>query len=560
MSLTSCFTYILELPVNTLNDTLKAALSQSDSAGVAISQHWDNVPVGSSYTASVDVKPADFTTHPSTLVLTNVDLGLSIHLQMNLEVKVNELPQLDKIVYLLNFDLSGNFLKDSSTPPKLLMVFPGVTAANLNLVVSGGDITLTPQLIEPAIHAAYAANPSLGHNVQYNVPWPPGPDTSVLVTTDIYDDPPGPGSRGAITVQVVDQSHIIIVMPGHFKIQGLAVHSYIDTDMTVKIAVNVEHGDGYIRLKLSTVQSSDVTVTFATTSIYDIVAIPLLRSKIAQNIQALGDQEQDFPSNNQINSMISDRLIMFASNIQIPVFTPQAPSDPSEIDLTTFVPTTVNQQALALQLVQLTDGTPCDTPDVFTQPTGFAIAIAAVEANRMIKPFTDNNLGDKHVDGYDITMNSLSATLSDPGAHGVAQGHIWIDGQFTVHIDCWPDPDISFHGPIFLTPQMNPDGTVIFTAQAGNFDADQPCCHHVSPAEIANLITGQQSTPIKLPSNFSGVGQLNLAVTSADIFAAGIVVNGTFGITTNTIIHQQDIRKTLFWFDDTAGGNDNGMF
>ncbi len=71
------------------------------------------------------------------------------------------------------------------------------------------------------------------------------------------------------------------------------------------------------------------------------------------------------------------------------------------------------------------------------------------------------------MDGYDITMNSLNATLSNPGDHGVPQGHLWITGQFTVHLDCWPDPDISFHGPVFLTPDTNPDGTVVFTAQAG---------------------------------------------------------------------------------------------
>ncbi len=78
--------------LHTLNETLKAALSQTDTAGIAISQHWENVPIGSTYTATVDAVPADFTTHPSTLVLTPVDLGLSIHLQMQLNVTVNELP------------------------------------------------------------------------------------------------------------------------------------------------------------------------------------------------------------------------------------------------------------------------------------------------------------------------------------------------------------------------------------------------------------------------------------------------------------------------------------
>ena len=66
MSLTSCFKYILELPVATLTDTLNAALSQSDAAGVNFTQNWTNVPVGSN-TASVSVKPADKATHPASL-------------------------------------------------------------------------------------------------------------------------------------------------------------------------------------------------------------------------------------------------------------------------------------------------------------------------------------------------------------------------------------------------------------------------------------------------------------------------------------------------------------
>ena len=555
MSLTSCFKYILELPAATLTDTLNAALSESDSAGVQFTQNWTDIPVGS-YTAKVSVKPADRATHPASLVLTAVDLGVILHLQMTLSVNINELPQLSTITYLLNFDLLGNFLKDTSTPPKLLMIFPAVTSTNLNLVVEGGYIILTADLIEPRIHAAYAADPSLAHDVQHNVPWPPGPDSDVLVTTDIYDDQPGsPGFRGAITVQILDQHHVLITMPGHFRVQGLAQPNYINTDMTINITVGVEPIDGSITLKFSNVQTADVVVTFATSSIYDIGAKPTLASNIATKLRILGDKGQDIPTNSQVHDMISDRLVAFSTGLQIPLFTPHPPADPTQIDLTTFVPATVNQQALALQLEQLTDGTPCDTPDVFTQTTGFAIAISAGEANTLIQPITADNLGDRTVDGHDITMNHLYATLSDPGAHGQVKGHIWISGDFDVHVDCWPDPNITFSGPIFLTPQTNPDGMVVFTAQAGNFDSSDACCANMDPAKIAALIQGKQSTPISLPTDFSGVGKLTLAVTSADIFAAGIVVNGTFNITTNHSLHKDALRKTLAWYLDTAGGN-----
>ena len=184
-----------------------------------------------------------------------------------------------------------------------------------------------------------------------------------------------------------------------------------------------------------------------------------------------------------------------------------------------------------------------------------SLAISAVEATRLILPITENNLGSRTVDGHDITLNHLTAVLSDPGEHGQEKGHIWVQGDFDVHVDCWPDPNISFSGPIFLTPQMNPDNTVVFTAQAGNFDASDACCSNLNPSQISALIEGTQSTPFALPTNFSGVGTLTLSVNSADIFKAGIVVNGDFTITTNNILHLEDNRKTLIWFLDSAGGN-----
>ena len=532
MSLTSCYNYILELPTATLTQTLQAALSESDSAGIMISQHWDNVPING-YTATISATPANTATNPSTLTLTSVDLGLSIHLQMNLDVKINEIAELDNITYLLNFDLPGVFFKDTSTPPKL-----------------------TPELVKTRIDAIYAADSTVGHNVQTNVPWPPGPDATVLVTTDIYDDTLGsPGFRGTIEAQVPDQNHVILVMPGHFRIQGLATPNYVNTDMTINVSINVEHGDGFLKLRMSDVQSSDVSVTFATSSLYDVFAKAALANNIATKFRSFGDQEQDFPNNSQVQTMIADRLIAFAGNLKIPAFTPQPPANSTDIDLTTFTPTTINQQVLALQLAQLSDGTVCDTPTVFAQTTGFSLAISAAEAMNLIGPIATNNLGDRHVDGYDITLNHLNIVLADPGEHGQAKGHLWASGDFDVHIDCWPDPNITFSGPIFLTPQMASDGTVTFTSQAGNFTSSDACCSHLDPSQIAALISGTQSTPFVLPNNFSGVGTLALSVTSADIFAAGIVINGDFSVTTNSILHKNETLETTIWFFDSAGGN-----
>jgi hypothetical protein len=558
VSLTSCYRYVLELPLDTLNALLRGALAESDSADVGVTGTWEDVPVGDK-TATVSVRPDDLDTNPPSLVLTAVDLGLVLHLRMRVEVDVNEVPELDLIVYAIEFDLPGAFVKTADTPPELVMRFPGVTEPALGLVVSGGQIPLSPELIEPRIHALYDATPALQHDVQNNVPWPPGPDATVQVTTDIYDDEPGtPGFRGAISVAVADATHIVITMPGHFKVQGIA-QTYVNTDMTIEVKVEVETDTtaGEVRAKLAAVQSSDVTVTFATASAYDFVARPMLAAAIAARIRGLAVDPIEIPTAAEVQATIAGRIVELASTLEVPVFTPDAPAA-GELDLTTFVPTTLAQQVLALQLEPLGDATPCDAPDVFATNTGFSLAVAAVEVNPKLESITSANNGlheDAGGSGYDVTVSNLAGVLSDPGEHGQADGHVWITGDAEVHVDCWADPDIEFWGPVFLSPHEDIDEQLFFTADVGNFGADDPCCADVDPGQIAALVQGQESERIPMPKDFSGVGELDLTFTEADIFAAGIVVHGGLTVVTAHALHASSLRRALaFWIGEQAGG------
>jgi hypothetical protein len=536
---------------------LKAALSEDESAGIAITQHWENIPVGT-MTATVDARPTDLDTSPPTLQLSATDLEVTLsQLRMRLEVQINELPDLDAIVYTIVFDLPGLLEKDSSTPPKLMMNFPAVTAGDLNLTVSGGEVLLTPELVEPKIHEMYDSTPTLGHSVETGQPWlkSDGTATTVMVTTDIFDDDPGPGFRGAITVEVTGPNEIVIVMPGHIRIQGVS-QTFIDSDMTLRVTVGITLDTvlGKLFVLLSAVQGADVAVlNLMGAGFYVTEATTGIKPAVATKIHGFPDPEETIPTDAEIRTLITDRILDMAPGISIPIFTP-GPPGAGEIDLTTFVPTTVNQQALALQLVPRADGTPCDTPDMFAQTDGFSISVSAVEANRLKQPILDNNLGDRNVEGYDVTVNSLSGTLSDPGEHSQTDGHIWVEGEVEVHVDCWPDPDVAFWGPVFLDPSMDIDRKIIFTSRAGGFDADDPCCGDVDPADIQRLIEGEQSTPIALPQDFTDVGELTLGVNEAKIFAAGIIVHGTLLVTTSSEIYASRTRRTLYWDHDSAGG------
>jgi len=279
----------MELPTSTLDEMLRAAFSESDTADIPITSHEENVPIGS-YTATVDAGPDDVENNPPRIDLGPADLSLTVHLRMRLEVQVNEVSGLDPLVYIVTFDFPGVFEKDLALS-RLIIRFPAVTAADLHLVISGGDVPLNPELIEPKVHALFQAHPELAHDLQTGVSWPPGPDSTVAVLTDTYDDAPGSMPfRGAITVAVPNPTHIEIAFPGHFKIYSLS-KTYVNTDTTTKVTVEVvtDRAAGLLRVKLQNVQNADVVATFATSSAYDFVVKPTFESNFAAKMRALGE-------------------------------------------------------------------------------------------------------------------------------------------------------------------------------------------------------------------------------------------------------------------------------
>lgn len=554
MSLSSCFTYIIELPTATLNSMMAAVLQEADAAGVQTSLHQENVPVNG-YTATVDAQ-LDVTANPPVMTLTATDLGVILHLHMNLQVTVNGIANLGAIQYQLVFDFPGQFQKQPTTPPVLVMVFPALTPGVLNLNVSGGTVTLTPALIEPQVHALYAAHPELAHSVQTGVATGlPAPNDIWAVTVDIYDDTPGSMNyRGQITVAVPDQAHIQLNMPGHLTAQSIS-STAINSDITVHTVVPVVMADGSITVRLSQVTGANVTINYASPNIYTVGGATLIANQFAARFAALGDLVQSIPSSAQVNAAIATQLVQYGSALSIPIFKPTPPASPTDMDLTTFVPTTVATQVLALQLEQ--QARPCDTPDVFFNGSAFAVSVDLDKCNSIIQPVVAAENGtNQNIQGHNVTLHNITAALANPGDNGVAEGHIWLTGEVTVHIDCWPDAHINFSGPITLTPDVDTNGNIKFQAHAGTFQADDPCCGSVDPNAISSFIESQQNYPpiSGLPSNFAGVGKINITLTNVDIFAAGIVIRGGLGVTTTHSLHSSFIKHDAFWFTEPPGG------
>ncbi|MEO7177743.1 MAG: hypothetical protein ABIW83_02770, partial [Allosphingosinicella sp.] len=158
MSLTSCYRYVLELPVATLNRILIADLQEMEGSGADIFTPKP-MPIAG-HSAVVDVRLEDIDTAPPVLTLAPADLEILLHMAVRIGVKLEDIPDLDEIIYSAQFDFNGRFETESPAGvPRLVIAFPAVTTASLNLAVAGGQILLTPALVEPAVHDAYDADP-----------------------------------------------------------------------------------------------------------------------------------------------------------------------------------------------------------------------------------------------------------------------------------------------------------------------------------------------------------------------------------------------------------------
>lgn len=555
MSITSCFRYVLELPATALNTMLAAIIQEADAAGVQTSIHMPGVPVGI-YTATVDAQVN--TAHPPTIDLTATNLGATLHVQMKLQVQVNELPDLNRIEYQVNFDLPGEFRKvtPATGNPVLNLVFPNVTGSSLNLAVQGGQVPVTAALIEPRVHALYAAHPELAHNLQPGVATPlPSPDETWAVTVDLYDDAPGAMPfRGRIQVAVLDPTHIRVDFPGHLRAQNITPTLRIDSDIVVHVTIGVQQTDGQIVAAMSQVTQADVAIDFAAPNFYTIGGSGLIRQQFATRIAALGDLVQTTPTHAQVQTAITTALVSYGTGLTIPVLRPTPPVNSGDMDLTSFVPVTLGSQVLALQIEP--QPVPCDTLDNFAGASGFAVSVDAEKVNSIIAPVVAAENGrSRNIQGHDVDIHDISVSLADPGENGVAAGHLWLTGKATIHIDCWPDSHIEFRGPLTLTPDRQTDGTYRFQPVAGQFSADDPCCASADPNQIAQLIQGDTYPPFGgLPQNFSGVGQVNIQLTSVDISRAGFVLRGTLAVATAHSLHAGQIQHNTYWSTDHSGG------
>jgi hypothetical protein len=183
--------------------------------------------------------------------------------------------------------------------------------------------------------------------------------------------------------------------------------------------------------------------------------------------------------------LIRDEVANYLSSRRYPVYTPVS-GDPAHPLGTPVGFLLVAEETLAILLNRRDSSVADFAPDTFRGARELALAVGRAKVDEVIQAAIDAEFPGLASGGHsistdegDATLESLSVVPASAGSNGQGQGHLWVAGEAEVHIDCWPDPDVSFAGPIFVdaTSTVTDDEcTLELEPRAGDFDIDQSCC------------------------------------------------------------------------------------
>jgi len=385
--------------------------------------------------------------------------------------------------------------------------FQDVVAADVQIESLEGLPAIGAAQIAGAIHARYPAIPhtqSLGPNTvtlydgnRDATLVPPNAATPFEITAAI--ESPG----GTDHVKVEAPIHAAIVTPISYQSYGrIRFWRPIErTGQTITIGFGAEPADPALASQVEL-----DTDHFAKAQI-----IAQLQPLLVAAVGGFGTITEPAFDDASARALLQAEIAAYLQPRRYPVYSPR--SGDSEITLTTPVGfLLVADGVLAILLNRRSEGDHAPTDFLGGGPAGLAVGAAKVDeqiAAAIEAQFPDLDEGghEVHTDEGDATLKALTVVLENPDEHGQDRDHLWVTGEAEAHIDCWPDPDVSFAGPIYLsaTHTDEPDGTCTFDiqAEAGDFDIGQSCCD-----VLLDLII-----PV--------VGWIMLAITESTIDAVG---------------------------------------
>ena len=451
--------------------------------------------------------------------------------------------------------------------------FSGVSASDVEVPTIDGLPALDADRFAAALHAQYEALPQHTFGFAGNT----------LVIYDGNRDPTlsPPNAATPFEIEAAIEAHggknyVKVTLPLHadvpmavFSLYGHATfwREIVSTDTSVSVDFSIEPADAALATQI------DFDGNHPAESLVVAQLKPLLVAQLA----GFGTVTQPWFTEASAKTIMAAEIAAYARDKRFPVYTPRS-GDPA-VPLATPVGFLLPADGVLAVLMNRRDTSVADfAPDNFLGANQVALAVGRAALDEMITKAMNEQFPGVNDGGAEVTTDEGSATLytlavtpSDPGAHGKAEGHLWAEGTAEVHIDCWPDPDVSFSGPIYLRivkTETDTECSMEVKPEMGEFDAGQSCCDVFIDilipvvgiimliviesmidkvgGELAADFAGKQARNIEaIPPFVAGVAELQACLENLLVSSQGLVFPG-----------KMRIRREGLSYEDLADSGD----
>ena len=558
MNLTSNFDYCVELGLGPLKAIFHLALKNEDLFPHNIGPFQRNY---SGESVSVSVRLIDDDDSPADLSLADAK-----HIAFSLPIEITALipdapdPSLSQVTLRSTIVAPGALATwtGDDGEPVLGIDFTGVTAADVTVPSVDGLPQLDASRFEAAIHTRYDTIP---HS------YPLAGNTLVIFdgSRDTTLSPPnGPGNP-AITATLDPPG------PNRFLNVSLPLHADVPSAFgfseygTAAFSRPVTEGDGSVSVDMAAPDppAHPTVITFVGGHPAESAVKAQLTPLLVQRLAAFGKLTEPWFTEPFAKTVLAQEAASYLAGRKYPMYTPK--SGDAAHPVTTPVGFLLPADGVLAILMTLRTGTEGDAvaPDNFLGADELALAVGRAKLDETIHTAIDSAFpgietgdSDLHTAHGDATLHSLTVTPSNAGDHGQSEGHLWAAGTATVHIPCWPDPDVTFDGPIFLRMDVTETDTTCeatIRPEMGHFDAGESCCDVfvdlIIPiigwimlavvedtidkvgGELASDYATKQATAIQaIPPVVVGVAELQSCLEGLNVSTDGLVFPGKLRI------------------------------
>ncbi|GMR13110.1 MAG: hypothetical protein BMS9Abin29_1310 [Gemmatimonadota bacterium] len=578
MSLTSNFDFCVELGIATVREIFHLAFKSEDRYPHNVGPFTRTL---SGREVTVEARVLDDETDPADLEFQDENHML-FSFPFELTVTTPEAP---------DPDLSRVTMRVVTRVPALLttwventgevlgMSFEDITAGSVEVPVIEGLPTIDVSNFEAAIHSKYDLIPhtnTVGNN-----------------TLTLYDDnrdatlvPPNAATPSDITADLIDhdgQEFLKVTAPLYVDVDLLGLGTYLSFGRMIFHRPITRTGE-VIRVDMTAEPTGAGTEPIQSVVELDN-AHPARATVIAQltplaidAVNGFGIIEEPGFDEASARTLLQEEIASYLQPRRYPMYSPDSGDAAEPLSEPTGL-LLVDAGVLAILMNRRSPGDPA-LPDNFLGGLELALSVGRAKVDEIIQVAIDEEFPDLDSDeGHHIVTDEGSANLkelsvvpSDPGTHGEGEGHLWVEGFAEVEIDCWPDPDVSFEGPIFVvaTRTDTPDGCELeIEATPGDFDIDQSCCDvfvdliipivgwimlavvessidAVGGELIGVIVESQEAQIAPIPPVINGIAEVTACLTDLKIRSDGFILPGEI-----------EVRRLGESFEDREG--DGGL-